>query len=80
MTFTPNHLLQDEENVMLAYCDYIAHLCRTTLQNNDAQNLIYSAGPVKIDLDPNGAFNSTTKRFEVTDVNGRKYIVTVEEQ
>ena len=65
---------------MLAYCDYIANLCRTTLQNNDAQNLIYSAGPVRLDLDAGGAFNSTSKRFEVTDVNGRKYTVTVEEQ
>jgi len=69
-----------EENDMLAYCDYIAHLCRSTLQNNDAQNLIYSAGPVRLDLDAGGAFNSTSKRFEVTDVNGRKYTVTVEEQ
>ena len=65
---------------MRAYCDYIAHLCRSTLQNNDAQNLIYSAGPVRLDLDAGGAFNSTSKRFEVTDVNGRKYTVTVEEQ
>ena len=65
---------------MLAYCDYIAHLCRATLQNNDAQNLIYAAGPVRLDLDARGAFNSTSKRFEVTDVNGRKYTVTVEEQ
>jgi hypothetical protein len=65
---------------MLVYCDYIANLCRTTLQNNDAQNLIYSAGPVRLDLDAGGAFNSTSKRFEVTDVNGRKYTVTVEEQ
>jgi hypothetical protein len=65
---------------MIAYFDYIAHLCRTTLQNNDAQNLIYSTGPVRLDLDAGGAFNSTSKRFEVTDVNGRKYIVTVEEQ
>jgi len=65
---------------MIAYCDYIAHLCRTTLQNNDAQNLIYSAGPVRLNLDAGGAFNSTSKRFEVTDVNGRKYTVTVEEQ
>jgi hypothetical protein len=65
---------------MLVYCDYIAHLCRSTLQNNDAQNLIYPAGPVRLDLDAGGAFNSTSKRFEVTDVNGRKYTVTVEEQ
>jgi hypothetical protein len=65
---------------MLAYCDYIAHLCRTTLQNNDAQNLIYAAGPVRLDLDESGAFRSTAKKFEVTDINGKKYIVTVEEQ
>lgn len=65
---------------MRAYCDYIAHLCCSLLKNHDAQGLIYSAGPVRLDLDPNGAFNSTTKRFDVTDINGRKYTVTIEEK
>ena len=64
---------------MLAYCDYIAHLCRTALQNHDAQSLIYAAGPVRLDLDDGGALNSTTKHFTVTDINGKRYTVTVEE-
>lgn len=68
---------------MLAYCDFIADRIRKGLINsmNDALE------PVRLtevtrpawDLGPKGEFVSTKKTLSVTDGNGKRYVVTVEE-
>lgn len=66
----------------LAYCDYIGHLINTTLLQDSTSScgLVESTNGVKMDLHPTeGYFVSTKKTIEVTDVNGKKYMVTVEE-
>lgn len=66
----------------LAYCDYIGHLINITLlqDSTSANGLVESTNGVKMDLHPTeGYFVSTKKTIEVTDVNGKKYMVTVEE-
>lgn len=65
---------------MLAYCDKIASVCRKALLGYDPDNIIGLVGPVKFDLHPTkGYFVSTKKTIEVTDMSGKRYLVTVEE-
>lgn len=64
---------------MLVYCDYIAHLISTQIKHHDAQGLLWNIGSPRYDLDANGAFCGTTKTIDVTDLNGTKYRITVEE-
>jgi hypothetical protein len=61
-----------------ALCDYIATLCRESL-NRDPEWLLGKVGKVEWDLDDNGALQSTTKVILLEDNNGKKYKVTVEE-
>ena len=64
----------------LVYCDFIADQIKRYLLQGDWQHILVSVGPVKMDLHPTeGWFVSTKKTIEVTDRNGRKYRVTVEE-
>ena len=66
---------------MLAYCDYIAHVISTSFCNDKPENMIASVGPIKMDLHPDqGYFVSTKKTISVTDKNGKKYKITVEEE
>ena len=64
----------------LAYCDYVAQVMRTGLIRHDDHMLIDNIGSVKFDLNQEGAFVSTKKRFEVIDKNGTVYLITVEEK
>ena len=64
---------------MLAYCDYIAHLIHNYIKPHDTQGLLWNVGYPRYDLDKGGALNSTRKTLEITDVNGKKYKVTIEE-
>lgn len=64
---------------MLAYCDYIAHLIHNYIKPHDIQGLLWNVGHPRYDLDKGGALNSTRKTLEITDVNGKKYKVTIEE-
>ena len=66
----------------LAYCDYIAARIHTLVSNeiNDNQTMMESVSTPKMDLHPTeGYFMSTKKVLTVHDVNGRAYVVTVEE-
>ena len=63
----------------LAYCDYIATVVRRTMLVADDQSLIDVVSGIHLDLDKDGAFVSTKKTIHVTDMNGRKYRITVEE-
>ena len=61
-----------------ALCDYIATLCRESL-NRDPEWLLGKVGKVEWDLDDGGALKSTAKTILLEDNNGKKYKVTVEE-
>lgn len=63
----------------LVYCDYIAHLTKKSLLSTDSMNLLSGVGDVKYDLDEHGAFVSTAKTIDLTDRNGTKYRITVQE-
>ena len=66
----------------LAYCDYIGALINTSLlqDSTSPQGYIASTNGVKMDLHPvDGYFVSTKKIIECSDLNGKRYRVTVEE-
>jgi len=70
------------EKLNLAYCDYIASRLRTLVSNeiNDNQTMIESVSAPKMDLHPTeGYLLSTKKVLTVHDVNGKAYVITVEE-
>lgn len=70
-----------ERGIALVYCDYVADRIAMTLKQFDHANpLIFSVGHVKSDLHPDGGYLLTTKKtVEITDRNGRRYKITVEE-
>ena len=63
----------------LAYCDKIAHEIRLALSPVDVDGIIAEVGPIRWDLDENGAFRSPAKTITVYDVNGKAYMITVQE-
>lgn len=73
----------------MIYCDYIADQLRHALVQKRAGNTGYPSGlnpkvkyvgPIEMHLHPtDGYFQSTRKRFEVTDHQDTAYLVTVEE-
>ena len=64
----------------LVYCDKIADIVRTSLLKYDPYNIIGLVYPVEMDLHPSkGYFQSTKKTIEVTDMNQKKYKITIEE-
>lgn len=68
---------------MLAYCDYIAKTIKDLLSEDTfaVGTLLADVGKVKMDLHPEkGYFMSTKKTIEVSDVNGKKYTITIEEK
>ena len=64
---------------MIAYCDYISHLISTHIKAHDSQGLLWQVSRPNYDLDSSGALSSTTKTLDITDINGKRYRVTVEE-
>jgi|TARA_R110002153_G_scaffold163281_1_gene315895 hypothetical protein len=69
--------------LQLAYCDYIADTIQILLRREigDNDTVLEAAGNVKMDLHPEeGYFMSTKKTIEVEDINGKVYLVTVEEK
>jgi hypothetical protein len=69
-------------SINLAYCDYIAARIHTLVSNeiNDNQTMMESVSAPKMDLHPTeGYFQSTKKVLTVHDVNGKAYVVTIEE-
>lgn len=65
----------------IAYCDYIAHLISKEIKNADQgyYRLIDKAGRAYTNIDDNGNF-VTKKTLFVTDVYGKRYRITVEEE
>jgi len=65
----------NDKNVV--YCDLLADHLRDAVVD---RLFTWKATNVEMDLHPTeGYFQSTMKTFSVTDPNGRKYKVTVEE-
>lgn len=65
----------------MAYCDYIAHSIVQPALNadTDKDGMIQSVSYVKMDLAEEGYMQSTKRTINVTDINGKEYIVTIEE-
>ena len=63
----------------LAYCDKIADTIKKALDSRDPDGIIAEVSRIKWDLDPRGAYQSPKKLITVYDMNGKAYIVTVEE-
>ena len=71
-----------DTKINLAYCDYIAARLHTLIDREltDNQTMIESVSLPKMDLHPTeGYFMSTKKVLTVHDVNGKAYVITVEE-
>ena len=66
--------------MILAYCDYLAHIIHKNLKRNDSEGIIDSVGKVAFDLSPEGAYQSTKKTISVIDKHGTAYIITIEEK
>ena len=64
---------------MFAYCDYISHLTKKALLEHDQEELIKLVGSIKFDVDAEGRMVSSKKTIEVTDMQGKNYVITVEE-
>ena len=68
---------------MLSYCDYVMHTIRTSLLKDVGVpgTFLSKVGATRWDLHPEGGYMvSTKKTLEVTDMYGKKYLVTVEEK
>lgn len=65
--------------MILAYCDYIAHIINKNLKKNDQDGLIESVGKVQFDLNEDGTYRSTRKTISVVDKHGTAYTITIEE-
>jgi hypothetical protein len=71
----------------LSYCDYIAYKLRETLMTESKRLAACSHDGVGLtdissaswDLSPEGAYLSSKKTIHVSDHNGTRYRVTVEE-
>ena len=63
-----------------AYCDRIAHAIREELVKSDPLGIIGLVGPIEMDLNSEGSFMSTKKTIELCDMNGKDYIITIEEK
>lgn len=64
---------------MIVYCDYIAHIIKTSLHDNDDQWLLTEVGKVQYHLDDGGKFASTRKTIRVMDKFKNEYLITVEQ-
>jgi hypothetical protein len=67
--------------VPLVYCDYIAEVIKQAINKDIGrhESLIAGCGGVRYDTDTKGAFASTTKFINVSDLNGRLYEITIKE-
>ena len=65
--------------MILAYCDYIAHIIGKNLKKNDQEGLIDAVGKVQFDLNQDGTYRSTRKTISVVDKHGTAYKITIEE-
>lgn len=63
-----------------SYTDYIAATIYDAFKGRDPEGIVSESGRVKWDLHPTeGYLLSTKKTLEITDRNGNRYLVTVED-
>lgn len=63
-----------------SYCGYIAERIRDALKSADLKNLISDVGPLEWDLHEKHGYSLSTSKFvELTDRNGNRYRITVED-
>ena len=66
---------------MIAYCDKIADTVRKALLKYARDGIIGLVQGTKSDLHPEGGwFVSPKKTIELCDMNGKDYIITIEEK
>jgi len=64
----------------LAYCDKIADSIQKALKQTDPDGIIKEVSKIEWDLHPTeGYFISPKKMMTVHDMNGKAYVVTIEE-
>lgn len=66
----------------MSYCDYIAHtIIRPGLQidGESLNGLISSVSHVNMDLHKEGWMQTTKKTVKCKDINGKEYLITIEE-
>ncbi len=67
--------------IMMVYCDKIADTVRKALLKYDSDGIIGPVEGIKSDLHPKGGwFVSPKKTIELYDMNGKKYVITIEEK
>ena len=68
-----------KQSFKLSYCDYIANIIQKSLMQFDQENLLDKIGRIRLDLDPDGVFQTTVKTIDIVDMQGKAYRVTVQE-
>jgi len=64
----------------LAYCDKIADTIKKALVKTDPDGIIKEVGKIEWDLHPtDGYFLSPKKAIKIWDMQGKAYVVTIEE-
>jgi hypothetical protein len=66
--------------MILAYCDYLAHIIQKNIKKQDMEGIIDSVGSVNFDLNPDGSYRSPKKTISVVDKHGTAYTITIEEK
>lgn len=68
------------DHLLYAYCDKIADTIRKSLLKYDPDGIIGLVDGIKYDLHPTEGYLLTTKKtINLTDMDGRKYKVTIEQ-
>jgi len=75
--FHQQQLEQQYIESLPAYCDYIAHRIKKTMNDFDPEMIIAGCGRVHHDV-VDDKLISSTKRMYVSDMNGKHYRITVE--
>lgn len=68
-----------KQSFKLSYCDYIANIIQKSLMQFDQENLLDKIGRIRLDLDPEGVFQTTVKTIDIVDMQGKAYRVTIQE-
>jgi hypothetical protein len=69
---------EDQGRGLLTYCEYLARTIAGKLRANDA-GLLNFVGKPEPDLDSEGYLESNKRTILVTDLDGVRYRITVEE-
>lgn len=68
---------REQYEALPVYCDYLAHIARTAVNQPDPEGIVMGVSIVKHHV-MDDKLLSHTKRINVVDCNGRHYKITVE--